>query len=176
MSNQSNQSRQTPGSPNDNQNKPVSGQAGVPTPQTPITVVPEAKEHEPHAEEDKIMAEIRSTYEARDAEVLKEVQKVVNEAKLSQPRPVIPPDVEDAGVVHPPAEAEKVIEKGTTLELPIDEATYERGLHQKIAGAVINKTVMGVSSLVALAMWITRLIKMAHKHATGVIFRRQEGG
>ena len=136
--------------------------------------VPKVKEQEPiiSGEEAKMMAEIKTTSEAIDKEALEKVQEAFGDIKQAQPKPVIPPDVEDAGVVHPESEAEKVVSQGTTLVLPIDEKTYEKGLHMKVAGAVAGGVVKGVSSLAVLAMWVKRIIKLAHKHMMKVIFKK----
>src|SRR3989338_6880964 len=91
---------------------------------------PKAKEQEPKAsDEDKIMAEIKTT-------------------------------------------AEEVVKSGTTLDLPISGATYKRGLSAKLTGKVFDKVVVGASSLMVLAIWIGRLIKIAHKHTMRVVFRK----
>ena len=143
-------------------------------PVAPTTVAPRVKEQEPFlAEEDKMMSEIKTTSEAIDKEALEKIRVVFEETKHAQPKPVIPPDVEDAGVFHPETEAEKVVADGTTLVLPIDEKTYERGLHERVAGAVSSGVVKGVSSLAVLAMWVGRIIKMAHKHMMKVVFTKE---
>ena len=155
---------------------PVDPKSSQDDQKTGTSVVPSgaasAKEYEPSAEEDKMMAEIKTTSEAIDKEALEKVQEAIGDVKQAQPKPVIPPDVEDAGVVHPESEAEKVVTEGTTLVLPVDEKTYEKGLHEKVAGAVVDGVVKGVSSLAVLAMWITRIIKLAHKHAMRVVFKK----
>lgn len=140
--------------------------------QTPL-----AKEQEPSAalgEEGKILAEIKTSAEALDREALGEVQKSVAEARQARPEPELPPDVADAGVISPQQAAEEVVTGGATLELPISEDRYKEGLHRRIAGRVTEKVVYGASSLAALAMWVGRLIKMAHKHTMRVIFRKED--
>lgn len=146
----------------------------VPLPVAGVSQV-QVKEHEPggsRSDEDKLMAEIRAVSETDDQRHLESVQDLIKDAKRAEPEPQLPPDVEDAGVISPVIEAEKVISEGTTLELPIDEEAYKRGLHVKVAGAVVDKAVVGVSGLTALAMWVARLIKKAHKHTMRVVFRR----
>lgn len=138
----------------------------------PVATGRVSKEQETVSNEDKIMAEIRTTAEAYDKQKLGEVEALIKEAKRAQVEPQIPPDVEDAGVVSPQTEAEKVVQMGSTLELPVSEEAYNRGLHKKVVGAVVDKVVVGVSSLAALAMWIGRLLRIAHKHAMKVIWRR----
>lgn len=163
MSDQPNQPSAAPSVSDDDQ------KTGVPAP----VAVPKVKEQEPYgAEENKMMAEIKTTSEAIDKEALEKVREVFDEVKHAQPKPVIPPDVEDAGIVHPETEAEKIVAEGTTLVLPIDERTYEKGLHMKVAGAVVGGVVKGVSSLAVLAMWVGRIIKLAHKHMMKVVFRK----
>lgn len=124
-------------------------------------------------EEDEIIAQITTTAEAMDQEMEARVKEQLTEAKLAHPKPEIPPDVEDAGVRHPETDAQKVVRDGPTLNVNVDEGTYKKGLHQKVAGAVKDKVVVGVSSLAALAMWVGRLIKMAHKHTMKVVFRKK---
>ncbi|KKR65076.1 MAG: hypothetical protein UU05_C0029G0018 [Candidatus Curtissbacteria bacterium GW2011_GWA1_40_47] len=82
------------------------------------------------------------------------------------------PDVADSGVKAPQSQANEVVTQGTTINLPISEKEYKKGLHQKIAGVVVNKVVVGTSSLFALATWVGRLIKIAHKHTIKVIFKK----
>jgi hypothetical protein len=137
--------------------------AGMPT----IPPVPKAKEQEPKvSEENKIMAV--------DKELLVNVQGQVKEVVQARPEPELPPDVADAGVISPIAKAEEVVKDGTTLTLPTTEEAYKRGLHLRFAGVVTSGVVMGASSLSALAMWIGRMIKMAHKKAIKVVFRGGE--
>ena len=136
-----------------------------------------AKELEPSLEEDKakakgILSEVIRASEAADEQTEKEVKSAISEARLSRPEPKLPPDVADSGVKAPQLEANKVISQGTTVELPIPEDEYKKGLHQKVVGTVVNKVVIGTSSLFALAVWIGRLIKIAHKHTMRVVFRK----
>lgn len=120
-----------------------------------------AKEVEPaRAEEAKIVAEIKSVSEALDAEALDKIREHLPEAESRSEKPYIPANVSKAGVKHIEAEAEEVIRQGTTITLPIDEEAYARGQKEK-----------GVSSLVALTLWIGRILKLAHKRAWKVVFR-----
>lgn len=151
--------------------KPDDGASGQ-----PITALPPGvKEQEPGGptggEENRMMAEIKTTSDAIDQEMETKVQEQLAEAKLAHPGPEIPPDVEDAGVGHPETDAEKVVRDGSTFNVDVDEKTYKKGLHVKVAGAVRDKVVVGVSSLAALALWVGRLIKIAHKHTMKVIFK-----
>lgn len=134
------------------------------------------KEHESGGSEEKILEEIIKTSEAVDDQAERQVSEAISEARQARPEPKIPQDLADAGVKAPLQEAEEVIKKGPTIKLPITEESYQKGLHQKIVGAVVNNTVVGVSSLFALAAWVGRMIKIAHKHAMKVVFRQQGGG
>ena len=163
MSDQDNSHTKSPVTDDDDQKKKAQ----------PVGVPSLAKEQEPQfEEEEKLMAEIRSAEAIADKEIAEKLKKEFKEIMEARPRPKLPPDVEDAGVFHPEDEAEKVVRDGTTLELPIGESSYEKGLHMKVAGAVRSGVVMGVSSLVTLAMWAGRIIKMAHKHMMKVMFQK----
>jgi len=135
-------------------------------------VEPSKTELSPEAEEERLMAEIRTTAETADRQALEAIQGSLKEAKRAVFEPELPPDVEDAGVVNPVKKAEEVVEKGTTIELPASEEIYKRGLSTKISGKGDDKSIVGVSSISALAIFIGRLLKMAHKHAMKVIFRK----
>lgn len=106
--------------------------------------------------------EIKSYAEKLESQMAESIKGSVSEAALSRPEPKLPPDVEDAGVKSPAVEASKVIEKGTTLELPMTEDSYKKG--QKVSNPA--------SSLLALVTWIGKIIKLAHKHTMKVIFRK----
>src|SRR3989338_1024002 len=136
------------------------------------------KEQEPTAttEEKKILSEIVKSSEAVDEQAEQEVVKAISEARLSTPEPKIPPDVSDSGIKNPNQEAREVITRGTTINLPIEEDEYKKGLHLKIKTAVVDKVVFGTSSLFALATWAGKIIKFAHKHAMRVVFRGKESG
>jgi hypothetical protein len=143
--------------------------------QTPTGVAnKELEPQEARAAEGKLMAEIKSTQDRVDQQALAELQEQVD-AAIAHPEPELPPDLVDTGVIRPEKEAEKVISDGTTLNLPIDEDEYRKGTKTNVSGTVSNKSVIGVSSLVALAMWIGRLIKIAHKKTMRVVFRKKEG-
>lgn len=136
----------------------------------------QVKEQEPqvtsHQEEKKILSEIVKSSEAVDDQAEQEVMKEISEARLATPEPKIPPDVADIGVKSPNQEAKEVITKGTTIALPIEESEYKRGLHLKIKTAVVDKVVYGTSSLFALATWVGKIIKLAHRHTMKVVFKR----
>jgi hypothetical protein len=139
-----------------------------------------AKENEPTAEdrsadleEEKLMAEIRTTAEAADKQALEAIQGSLKEAKRASFEPELPPDVEDAGVVNPTKQAEEVVAKGTTINLPLTEEEYQKGLKTQIHGKSDEKnSVFGVASIAALAIFIGRLFKLAHKHTMKVIFKK----
>ena len=139
----------------------------------PLTKEQESPPEAAEVEEEKLMAEIRTTAETADRQALEVIQTTIAEAKRAHFEPELPPDVEDAGVVSPVKKAEEVVQHGTTIELGTTEQAYKQGLHAKIAGHVTNKVVAGVSSLAALALWISRLLKMAHKHTMRIIFRKE---
>ena len=139
-----------------------------------------AKEQEPtppagEDQEKKILSGIIQTSEAADNQAEKQVKEAIEDARLARPEPQIPPDVADSGVKSPEQEAEKVVAEGTTIELPVAEEEYQKGLHQKVAGVVVNSVVFGVSGLAGLATWVGRIIKIAHKHTMRVVFRSKGG-
>jgi hypothetical protein len=145
---------------------------------TSVTL-PKTKEQEPKsseksafAEEEKLMTEIRTVAETADRQALEALQSTLTDAKRAHFEADLPPDVSDAGVVSPAKSAEEVVTRGATIELGTSEQVYKTGLHRKIAGHVVNKVVVGASSLAALALWISRLLKMAHKHTMKVIFKK----
>lgn len=124
--------------------------------------------------EAEIMAGIKTLSETADQKAIEDLTQVITEARQAVPEPEIPPDVADAQVTSPGLEAGDVIAKGPTINLSISENTYHAGLHQKVGGFVVDKIVVGASSLLALAMWTGRLIKMASKHAIKLVFRKEE--
>lgn len=126
------------------------------------------------AEEKKLIAQIRSAEDVVDKEAIAIVEKEISDIKQSHPQPKLPPDVEDAGVISPQAEADKVITDGPSLTLPIDEQVYKMGHSMPAKGKwhYYEKEVVGVKSLVAMALWVARLIKVAHKHAKKIIFKK----
>lgn len=144
---------------------------------TPI-VTSLTKEREPSSksleeQEADILKEIVETSEAADLHAESEIAKAIEGAKRAQPPIKIPSDLAASGVKSPEEEASKVVKKGTQVNLPISEAQYKVGLGQKASGRVTNKVVFGVDNLLAFALWIGRVIKVAHKHAMRVVFRRE---
>ena len=136
-------------------------------------VSPKAKEQEPAVEKKgEDLAGLIQEVETHDKEAAEKVSGEIKEARQSVPEIGIPPDVADAGVKSPAQEAADVIAKGSTLDVPITEEKYKEGLHQKVTGKVVNKVVVGVSGLFALAAWVGRMVKIAHKHTMRVVFRK----
>ena len=142
----------------------------------PVSSTPVGKEAEPvissFADEAKIIAEIQDRSNAIDREAIEQVRAEIPETKQAMPEPELPADLQDAGVVNPQTEADKVVSQGATLNLPISDDEYQEGKKIKLEGKTIDKSIVGVSSFIALSMWIGRLIKMAHKHAMRVVFRK----
>ena len=137
-------------------------------------VVPKAKEQEPSGEKrDETLGELIQQVESHDKEAAEKVSGEIKEARQSHPEIEIPPDVADAGVKSLGQEAAEVVKKGTTFEAPITEEEMNKGLHQKVAGKIVNKVVVGVSGFFALATWVARMIKVAHKHTMRVVFRKE---
>lgn len=137
-----------------------------------------AKEQEPESdqrnEEAEMVAEISSRADAVDRQAETAVQESIKEARLRQPEPVLAPDVEDAGVKSPVQEAEAVIRDGPTIDLGVTEEKYKEGLGMGAGGkSDREKTVFGTASLVALALWIARMMKLAHKHTMRIVFRKE---
>ncbi len=137
-----------------------------------------AKELEPQrAEEKRLLDEVVEASEKQDREAEQKLQESIGkEARLSQPHPKVASDVAEAGVSSPQREASKVVVNGPTVELPISEEEYVAGEKTKVSGKVSSdKGVFGVSSLAAFAMFIGRMIKIAHTHAKRIIFRKGTG-
>lgn len=126
------------------------------------------------AQEGKLVAQIETRAEELDQKALEVVEKELKDVQAGHPQPKIPPDVEDAGVVNPQEEADKVVKEGSTLELPISEDEYKKGSKQSVKGRWYSqeKEVVGVNGLIALALLVKRLIEKAHKKAMKVIFRK----
>jgi len=139
-------------------------------------IVPKAKEQESSGEKrDETLGELIQQVESHDKEAAEKVSGEIEEARQSYPEIELPPDVADAGVKSPGQEAAEVIKKGPTFEAPITEEEMNKGLHQKVTGKVVNKVVVGVSGFFALATWVARMIKIAHKHTMRVVFRKAAG-
>src|SRR3990167_6924424 len=139
-------------------------------------VSPKAKEQEPAVEKKgEDLAGLIQEVESHDQEAAEKVSDEIKEARQSIPEIEIPPDVADAGVKSPGQEAAEVVKKGPTIEVKMKEEEMNKGLHQKVAGKVVNRVVVGVSGLFALATWVARMVKLAHKHTMRVVFRKAAG-
>ncbi len=140
---------------------------------------PRAKEQEPNgdgrAQEAQAIAEIREVSDSHDKEALRQVRESMPETKAGLPKIEIPPDVADAGVKSPEQEAEDVLTNGPTFNVDITEKEYKKGLKMGAEGKTDHeKTVFGTASLVALALWIKRMMRLAHKHTMRIVFRKGE--
>ena len=137
------------------------------------------KEQEPgRSEETQVLSEIKEASKEADLEAVEKVrQEIGKEAKLSQEEIEIGSDLEDHGVRSPDKEASSVLAKGNTIDLSISEEDYRRGEHAKVSGKVVDKVVFGVSAVVALTIWIGRILKKIHSGTTGkvtkVVFRKE---
>ena len=146
--------------------KPKTGEA------SPVVGRP-AKEIE-SAGVDEQMSQIKELSKEADVAAEKEVRAAIGEeARLSLEEPKIGPDLEDHGVRSPQAQASEVLKGGNVKELPITEEEFGQARKAKLVAHVDEKKdVLGVSSIVALAMWVGRVIKMAHGHALRIVFRK----
>ena len=126
---------------------------------------------------DEQLSQIKELSREADVAAEKEVRAAIGEeARLSQGEPEIGPDLEDHGVRSPDKEASEVLKKGSVIELPLTEEEYRQAQKAKIAARVDDKkNVLGVSSIVALAMWVGRILKKMHGHAmkpVKIIFKK----
>ncbi len=129
--------------------------------------------------EGKLLTEIKevSTEADRKAErvVTEELGKIGEKARTIEATANIPEDVKNAGVRDIASEASDVIDKGTTLNLDITEDEYREGLKANVGGTrSVTKSILNVSSIVALAIWIGRQIKKAHGKTMKIVFKRGE--
>lgn len=136
--------------------------------------VPAVKEQEP-PQPDLAASTIYETQKEADRQAEKEIQEAIGkEGRLKEPEAQIPPDVEDAGVVSPEKEASETLSKDSTFEMPITEDEFKLGEHAKLNAKVTEKKeVWGVASLVALALLVGRLIKIAHHHMKKISFKKE---
>lgn len=127
-----------------------------------------------YIDEGKLVAQIETTSEELDKKALEVVEKELKDVQASQPQPTIPPDLEDAGVINPQQEADKVVKDGTSISLPIDETDYKKGLSTSPGGRWYRneKVVVGAKGFVALALWVKRVISKAHQKAMKVVWRK----
>lgn len=128
------------------------------------------KEREGPKSEAAIISEIVERSDALDEKAESEVKEHIKEARLARPAPEIGPDLEDHGVKSPEKEASAVLEKGPSGQLPITQKEYEDAQRMKVSALTDDKkNVFGVNSVIALAMLVGRILKMAHNHTTGKI-------
>jgi hypothetical protein len=86
---------------------------------------------------------------------------------------LIPEDVKNAGVKDIAKEASDVISVGHTINLDVTEEEYEDGLKTKVGGTrTISKSILNISSVVGLAIWIGRQLKRAHGKTMKVVFKK----
>lgn len=135
------------------------------------------KEQEPksdgRAQEAAAIAEIKEVSDSHDKEALRLVRESFPETKSRVEKIEIPPDVSDAGVRSIEADGEAVLVNGPTINLDVTEDQYKEGLKMGAGGKSDHeKTVFGTASLVALALWIGRMMKLAHKHTMRIVFRK----
>jgi len=141
--------------------------------QSPVGGVFAVKEQEP-SQTDRATSKIYERQNEADRKAEEEIQQAIGkEGRLREPEIKIPPDVADAGVVSPETEASETLSGDTTVELPMTEDEFKLGEHAKVDAKVTEKKeVLGVASLVALALFVGRLIKLAHYHAKRIVFRK----
>lgn len=155
----------------------LKGKAASDNGQPAVSSGPVTKEQEPTQSEqsDRAVSEIYETQKEADRQAEKEIQQALGkEGKLKEPEIKIPPDVADAGVVSVDTEASEALLKDTTVDLPLTEDEYKRGERAKVNAKVTQKKeVLGVASLVALVLFVGRMIKLAHHHAKRVVFRKE---
>ena len=131
------------------------------------------KEHEPVGEAESIGKIAEIAKEADMAAEAKVIEAIGDEARLAQKEPELGPDLVDHGVKSPQNDASEVLKSGSTIQLPITEKEYRQAEKAKINAHTDDKNnVLGIGSVVALAAWIGRILKMAHGHATRFIFKR----
>ena len=131
------------------------------------------KEKEQTKVQNERLGEVGERGEEADEVAEKEIKSILEDARLSVPEPKIPQDLKEAGVKSPQVEASEVIRGGTTLEIPLTEDEFRKGEHAKFLAKVTErKDVIGVSSIIAFAMWVGRLVKLAHKHTMKIVFRK----
>ena len=140
----------------------------------PVAPVSGPKEQEVVNAPKDVLADIQERSKEADEIAEKQVQEAIGEeARLAHPEPKIPPDVSDRGVESPEKKASEIAAKGGTIELPISASDYERGQQIKVKSKVTKKLeVYGVSSIIALAMYVGRVVKLAHHHAKKWAFRK----
>lgn len=134
------------------------------------------KEIEPAVpKQEEVLAQIKEASREADLAAEKELEAALGkEAKLAHPEAKVDEMLKDHEVKSPQEEASAVIEKGTVIKLPLTEGEFSQAEKGKITPKVDRqKNVLGVSSVIALAMWIGRLIKIAHENTLKkVVFKK----
>lgn len=126
-------------------------------------------------EEEKLLKEVVERSRQADLDAEKKIEdELGKEARLSRPEMKLPEDFAKHGVKSPQVEASIIAEKGSDIELPISEQEYKAGEKILIKGKDDHKSVIGVSSLAALVLYLGRMIKLAHYHTKRIIFRKGE--
>jgi len=126
-------------------------------------------------EQSALLGEVKEKYREADLEAEKKVQEAIGGEAEKKSETVVPPDLAAHGVKHHEEYARDVLKNGGTLELPMGETAFEQGAHTKISGKrLLSNAIVGVSSLAALAIYVERIMKVAHKHARRLIFRGQK--
>jgi len=132
------------------------------------------KEQDIRHEEEKLLTQVVERSREMDVEAEQKVSQEISEARLAKPEVVIPDEVKNAGVKSPQNDAAEIAKNGSDLVLPIGEEDVKAGERVKVSGKTFrDKDVVGVLSVAGLAMLFGKLIKLAHKHAKRVIFRRK---
>lgn len=128
-----------------------------------------------YREQSELLGEVKEKYREADLEAEKKVQEAIGSETEKKAENVIPPELAQHGVKHHEEYARDVLKHGGTLELPMTESAMQQGARTKISGKrFLNKSIVGVSSLAALAIYVGRIVKVAHRHARRVIFRGQK--
>ena len=155
----------------------LKGKAASDNGQLAVSSGPVTKEQEPTQSEqsDRVIGKIYETQKEADKQAEKEIQEAIGkEGRLKEPEIKIPPDVADAGVVSPDTEASEALLKDTTVDLPLTEDEYKSGEQAKKNEKVTQKKEgLGVASLIALALFVGRMIKLAHHHMKKIRFKKE---
>ncbi len=130
-----------------------------------------------YREEGQLLNEVKEKYKEADLEAQKVVEQALGSEAKARAEVKIAPDLREAGVASHEENATDVIKKGSDLQIPISEDTFQAGRSVKLGGKrFINRNIVGVSSLAALVIFVGRLVKVAHRHARRIIFRKSDFG
>ncbi len=126
-----------------------------------------------YKEEGQLLDEVKEKYKEADLEAQKQVEQALGNETKVKAEAKISPDVREVGVTSHDEDASDVLKKGGTIKIPVSQDVFEKGQSTRLGGKrLINRNIVGVSSLAALAIFVGRLLKMAHKHVRKVIFRK----